>query len=266
MIRQRTLFLALVAVTLLFAGVASAGDGGVWVSADGDRHEIHGDHAVLLHDGDDLFDVSELEDGESRSFGPIDKQTTATRSGDIVTISSDATGDREAITVDCQLGNDTCKIGVSDAQSDQVVLMIQKSRTCVNGAGDCAMIVRHDQLSGGANQIIVERIVECDEDGNCTQDDIGDASHNVLIETITSASGDGNVFVVDGGAPEGLHMLLELSDKTTLRCPEGDTTMHVDNEEADDVFLCPQHSQPLEKQERSQMRHKVRMHRSHDDE
>ena len=36
------------------------------------------------------------------------------------------------------------------------------------------------------------------------------------------------------------------SSKVHLRCPEGDSTIHVDKEEAGDVFLCPKHSVPME--------------------
>jgi hypothetical protein len=44
-------------------------------------------------------------------------------------------------------------------------------------------------------------------------------------------------------------------DKVSLRCPEGDTTMRVDKSEAEDVFLCPKHSVPLE-----QVKSKGRVH------
>jgi hypothetical protein len=37
-----------------------------------------------------------------------------------------------------------------------------------------------------------------------------------------------------------------LDGKTVLRCPEGDATVRVDEEEADDTFLCPKHSVPME--------------------
>ena len=45
-------------------------------------------------------------------------------------------------------------------------------------------------------------------------------------------------------------MQLHSKDTVALSCPEGDTSMHVSKEEADDVFLCPKHSLPLEPQKR----------------
>ena len=63
---------------------------------------------------------------------------------------------------------------------------------------------------------------------------------------ITDGEFDGDTIVV-GDHAKGDMVFISTDDKITLRCPEGDTTMRVEKTEAEDVFLCPKHSVPLEK-------------------
>ena len=59
----------------------------------------------------------------------------------------------------------------------------------------------------------------------------------------------------DGGHPHVMHLdghanVLRFDDgKVVLTCPEGDAKIHVEQEEAEDTFLCPKHSVPMEKVE-----------------
>jgi hypothetical protein len=80
-----------------------------------------------------------------------------------------------------------------------------------------------------------------------TLGDHGIAADNVMV---LSADSSGNmIFMGDG--------------KVTLRCPEGDTRMDVEQDEAEEVFLCPKHSQPLEKLEMHRMLHRIKRHDVH---
>lgn len=47
-----------------------------------------------------------------------------------------------------------------------------------------------------------------------------------------------------------------------MRCPEGDTTMMIDEAEKDEVFLCPKHNVPLEKVEGEGKPHKIIIRKS----
>jgi hypothetical protein len=77
---------------------------------------------------------------------------------------------------------------------------------------------------------------------------------------------DGEVIVVgEGGEWVGDHskhgnvMFISEDARISLRCPEGDTTMRVEKEEAEDVFLCPKHSVPLEKVEFKGRVHEIKV-------
>ena len=75
----------------------------------------------------------------------------------------------------------------------------------------------------------------------------------IVIRRIGEGSGDENVFVTSGGDENvfvtgiGAHLIRELhGDGVVLRCSEGDATITVDKEEAEETFLCPKHSTPME--------------------
>jgi hypothetical protein len=257
------LILSLVVVLGLALVAAVAGEKNVWVSSDGDHHNVHGNVMFIGEDGD-AFDLSDLADGESRVFGIGDKQVTATRSGDEATIVRQASGDESAIEITCHLGQDTCKIMTDDGDPEKVVIMIQKTRECENGEGDCDMhldLMDVGVLGDNAQTIVIRKTVSCDDEGNCTEDMVehlgGPHGHHgeghAVIEMITEGGPDGEVIVVgEGGTWAGDHAMGDMvfiakDDKIALRCPEGDTTMRVDKAEAEDVFLCPKHSLPLEK-------------------
>jgi hypothetical protein len=264
------LILSLVVVLGLALVAAVAGEKNVWVSDDGDHHNVHANVMFIGEDGD-AFDLSDLADGESRVFGTGDKQVTAMRSGDEATIVRQASGDESAIEITCHLGQDTCKIMTDDGDPEKVMIMIQKTRECVDGEGDCDAHV--DLMDVGvfgdnAHTIMIRKTVECDDEGNCTEDvsHMGDphghhGEGHAVIEMITEGGHDGEVIVVgEGGTWTGDHAMGDMvfiasDDKTSLRCPEGDTTMRVEKAEAEDVFLCPKHSVPLE-----QVKSKGRVH------
>jgi hypothetical protein len=115
------------------------------------------------------------------------------------------------------------------------------------------------QLDGVGHSVMIRKIVECDDDGDCSENVIhsGGGHGMVRIEKLGSGVGETEVIVLGQGGNwvgddiGGNLMFISSDDKVALRCPEGDTTMRVDRKEVDAVYLCPKHSQPLEKVERT---------------
>lgn len=265
------LILSLVVVLGLALVAAVAGEKNVWVTDDGDHHNLHGNVMFIGEDGD-AFDLSDLADGETRVFGTGEKQVTVTRDGDEATIVREASGDESGMEITCQLDRDTCKIMTDDGDPEKIVIMIQKTRECVDGEGDCIHDI--DLMDVGVfgddvHTIMIRKTVECDDEGNCTED-VSHMGHphaegHAVIEMITDGEHGGEVVVIgEGGNWVGDHAMgnmifISKDDKVTLRCPEGDTTMRVEKTEADDVFLCPKHSVPLEKAKPNQRVHEIKV-------
>ena len=76
--KQKSLGILVVAlVAVLFTGLVSAGDA-QWVAKDGEMVELHAHaNAMFISDeGGEPFDLAELRDGETRTFGEGQKQVT----------------------------------------------------------------------------------------------------------------------------------------------------------------------------------------------
>jgi hypothetical protein len=218
---HRTVSIIVVALALaVFAG-AALGEG-VWVSDDDELHVIHeGEHVFLSGEGDE-FDLADLRDGETRVFGKGDRTITATRDGDQVTLTGTGREGADALDLVCRIDRDKCKVVTYDEESGKVMLVVKKESECEHGDGDCREISLMMGLADGA---------------------VGARSHVVL----RADHGHASVFVVG----EGDHVL--------LRCPEGDTTMRVAKDEAEDGYLCPKHSIALEKVESRGRVHKIKI-------
>jgi len=246
---------AVLALALVWAAASAAG-GGVWVSNDGTTRTIDGGTMVLLGD-DEGLDLSELADGETRVLGSGDTAVTVARTGNVATIRRAAVGDHEAIDVRCELDRDTCKVVTSADDPDRVTIVVRKERECTNGEGDCDQSVWLADAMGDAHRVIVRSTVHCDDEGECAEiAGTAAAPHVVRIETLAGAGSGGQAFVVDSG--DGVKsevIVVPRGDSVLLRCPEGDATLSVKKDEAEQVFLCPKHSVPLE---RVESRHGVR--------
>jgi hypothetical protein len=189
------------------------------------------------------------------------------REGDAITIRrNQPADDDEMIDIVCIADKDECKILTFDENPEQVMIVIQKTRECVNGAGDCDFDLHAIGAHDGLTRIRVEKRLDCGEDkGNCQEVTLDHTASHVanrtfVIETLGEGHGAGeDVIVMSAGG----NMMFFGDGKISLSCPEGDTTMRVSKEEVDDVFLCPKHSLPLEKQEHSMMLHRIE--RLHDD-
>ncbi len=225
------------AVALLAGGGVGAEETGKWVAESG--HAIvlpEGANAMVISEGGETFDLANLRDGESRTFGQGEKQVTSTRLGDLVTIARTA-GEGKPLEVQCLVGQDLCQVTTFADQPEKVMIMIQKTRECVHGTGDCdkTMDITAQALPHGAHAIVHK--VKCDDAGNCEK--FEDISHHGIriIADVEGDPGNANVIILDSAAP-GAGVL--------LRCPQGDATVKVSAEEAGDTFLCPKHSVPME--------------------
>lgn len=252
----RRIGIAIAGLALLVGGLAvmAADDKNVWVTEDNEVIHIAGaGHMMINADDAETFDVSELVDGESRTFGEGERQITVTRSGDEVTISHP--GDSGANSVVCQLSTDSCQILSVDGDDQQHMIMIRKTAECEGGEGDCLDIMTQiGAVTGGEHNVMV-MTVDCDDDEDCVHsihpDVDGHFGHHAVVEI--HEGGDTmvdvmkHVIVAGDGEGAGQFVYITGGDELTLRCPEGDATITVDKDEADETFLCPKHSVPLEK-------------------
>lgn len=255
-------------VLVLAAGSTPAGEG-TWVSGSGKVHAIHGGNAVFVsEDNAERFDLSDLADGETRTFGAGPRAVTVSRSGDVATITRSGSGDDvSAIDITCQLNDDTCTVLTFPDDPEKVMVAIEKERICVNGEGDCDFTFVDGH---GGGHIVVD--IDCDGD-DCGEfhtahlkrleelHDIftvetagdGDDPSRIVIRSIGGGANEDNVFVTKVGASSfgGVHRIRALhGDSVMLVCSEGDATIMVKKDEADDTFLCPKHSTPMEQVKR----------------
>lgn len=223
MLRKRNWIPGVIAALFLVGAVVWAGEG-TWKAAHGKPHSMHRAHAVFIDEDDATeFDLSELAEGEVRVFGSGDKQVTVQRAGDAVTITHEKRGQDKTHTFTCLIDRDTCKVLTFDDDPEKVMIVVEKTRECRNGLGDCDVSVEAGAIGTDDAHVVVQKLVECDEGEECAK----------LLDLVVEA----HPLVHGPGSP----------DEVVLRCPEGDATLHVDKEEAEDTFLCPKHSVPLER-------------------
>jgi len=216
----------------------------------------HGKHGNMMFGGEKV-DLSDLADGETRTFGEGEHRVTAQRNGDLITI---AVGDTEMVhDLTCDAAEDNCFVLLSD-DDDAVKLMVTKG-----GESDGHM----------AQQIMVMALGDHEQDGD--HEMVFSSDDGELIDVMVSTHGEGghwvskdgsnvNVMVTRAGEgdPHGNRILLH-ADTNTLRCPEGDTTMRLqEGDEDDGPFYCPKHDIKLEKMDLRRKVHRINAH-DHDD-
>jgi len=254
--RVKRLSLLILAAVALACWVAAVAADSVWVSSDGETHEIHESGHVMWFDDGDALDLSELADGETRVIGSGDSAVTVSRSGNLATIARPAVGDREALDVRCDLSRDTCKVKAATDDPERVMIIVQRERECVDGEGDCDEPLEIGDLGGDGHRIMIRKVVDCADEDNCAEtEEPAGAPHVLRIEALAGEASEGHVWFmgaggdVVGSGADGEVIVLPRSDSVVLRCPEGDATLRVTKDEAAQVFLCPKHSTPLAKVE-----------------
>lgn len=159
--------------------------------------------------------LKDLKDGETKVVGEGDGKVTATRHGDGVHLVIEGKdGTKKELDVDVA-GSDTAVVKVDGGE--------------------------------GHRKIMIRSVGEGTEDRNAFVFASGDGDDAGLFAMDTS--GEGFSWVEDG-SDAGVHVVtIGADDKQTLRCPEGDTIMRVDKDEANATYLCPKHNKVLEKVE-----------------
>jgi hypothetical protein len=225
----------------------------VWVAKDA-MLAMHGHHeGMLISEDGEKFDLSDLADGETRTFGDGEKTITATREGDTVTIDREAEGDERPLKIKCDVEKDSCEVMTFDGEPGKVMIMVKKTRECVHGEDDCEAVVdvTMDDFELGEGTHAIIRKIHCDEEGDCEKFEDVHGVGEIEIHADVHHGGHGNVMIFKTDEMIG--------NKVSLRCPEGDATIMVDKEEADDTFLCPKHSVPMEKGAEKMFIKKIRL-------
>jgi hypothetical protein len=238
-------------------------DDQVWVTATSDEHPVGSRHLFVKGEGE-TFDLSELSDGETRVFGSGDSQVTAYRDGDRVTLERGASAGEQALEMSCTIGVDTCQVVTFEDDPQRVAIVLRSESRCRAGDDDCDVGNVLAELGEG-HSVMVRTLVTCDGEGECAENTVhaGGEPTMIRVETVAEgAAGSDLVVIGEGGSWVGDDaranvIMLGGDDSVTLRCPEGDATIRVDAEEADDVFLCPKHSKPMTKVDRPV----IQMHR-----
>ena len=249
--KQKSLGIFVVAmVAVLLTGLLSAGDA-KWVTDEDQTIEIHAHaEAMFFDENGESFDLAELADGETRSFGEGEKQVIVTRVGHVVTIVREESDERSKLEIQCDTGRDTCKVITFEDDPEKVMIMVKKTRECVNGVGDCGDVdIAIDHIGEGGRAII--RTVKCGDAGDCRHfEKVVGGPELIAIHDLEGVP-HREMMIIHSGEMD--------SDSVLLRCPEGDSRIHVDRAEAEDTFLCPKHSVPMVKAPKNQFIRKIRV-------
>lgn len=190
---------------------------------------LAGDSGVLfVGGGGEVFDLADLRDGETRVFGEGERQFTAVREGDRIVLTRDGGEAGRRIELTCAVGSDTCQV-ITAADGEHVALRIEQKRTCEDGDRDCAL---HDV-----------NVVALGPGRESNRFLAGNDLHWVASDD----AGAARLLVLDGGdqhfGPGSVR----------LTCPEGDASIRVEADEADQTFLCPKHALPMERRPERQL-------------
>ncbi len=154
--------------------------------------------------------LEDLADGETRTFGEGDHKVTVTRKGDLLTVKID---------------------DLEEAHGKHMLWVGEDGKVITLEGGDADNVMI--KTSGDGTEIEKEvHVIRIGEDGE-------KHAENITIDVMK-----------EGGEPHVIKMISkgdhEHGDKIVLRCPEGDTTMVLDKDEAEETYLCPKHKSELQ--------------------
>jgi len=175
-------------------------------------------------------DLSEMKDGETRNLGKGDSSVSATRKGDVVTITY-GERDGEKKTIKCTLGKDSCYAMTLDGAGKAQVVVLNKSGKSGNEAD---RIVIQDGDESGKGMFVFS-------DGE------SGADHQVIVDALHP--GMSWVSSADGDSLPGIKVI-RIHDQAAqmLECPEGDATLTLKKgEENSGPYFCPKHNMKMEK-------------------
>jgi hypothetical protein len=175
-------------------------------------------------------DLSELKDGETRSLGKGDSAVTASRKGDVVTITY-GEHDGEKKTITCTLGKDSCYAMTLDGADKAHVVVVNKSGK--EGTGADRIMIQDDSEDGKGVFVF--------SDGE------GGPDHQVIVDAVhPGMSWTGSA---DADSLPGVKVIRIHDDAAVmLECPEGDATLTLKKgEENSGPYFCPKHNVKMEK-------------------
>ncbi len=244
MMRKTAWILGALAVAVVLAVSPASSHGG-------------GNHARhMIIDGEKI-DLSDLADGETRTFGRGEHQITAARQGDLITI---AVGDTEVVSdFTCDAEKDNCFVILS-GDDDAVKLMVTKGGEGSGHMEKQVMVMAFGDREHDADH----ELIFSDEDGE--QVNVFVSTHGESHTWVSRDDGDVRVFVTrDGDGDSHVRRILLHADTTALRCPEGDTTMHLQEGDQDEgPFYCPKHDIKLEKVDPRVHNRRIHVHADED--
>jgi hypothetical protein len=210
-----------------------------------DMHRMGaGGENCFFSDGES-FDLSELADGETRYFGPREREVAVTRTGDevVMTLSGD---DGETHEIKCNVVEDGCFIFTGDENEDASIRIMRTRGPHGHGREDF-LFVGDESLSDG-RRVLIEALSAVDN-----KFVFGD-------QRMQWVSDDEDA----GGHQQLFRMLAEPG--TLVRCPEGDTTMRLEEDESAEGYYCPRHNVMMETVEHSFGRFDVKLdvHEDHE--
>jgi hypothetical protein len=193
----------------------------------------------------EVVELRDLADGETRTFGEGEHAVTATREGDRVVLNFPGK-DGKTVTldrsIDCDLASDDCVVKFGSVGEDGNVFVFEMG----DANGDHGRVERRIEIvaEGGphdGHEIVVGahprvQVLRLGEDG-----DLDDVLQNLEIEIDDIGAHVGNIQM-----PAMPLMIFSGEGERVLRCPEGDTTMTVGEDEVDGIYTCPKHGLTLE--------------------
>ena len=217
---------------------------------------VAGDHETMQ-----TLKLEDLADGETRTFGEGDHKVTVTRNGDKLSLNVEGLegihGKHVTIgsaghDIDCDADSGDCNVWISE---DGNVITL--------GAGG---------IGGDAHaNVIIEALAEGgDIEKEVHVIRIGEGGENTFTIDVNGEGAGSHIVKMIGGGHHvghgnGMFITSGDSDKTILRCEEGDTTMTVDSEEADEIFFCPRHKTELKQVGRKVIHKKIEVRTKGDD-
>jgi hypothetical protein len=191
-----------VAVVILGLSVAMAGD--------------------KSHPSTQKFNLADLANGESRTFGEGEQAITATRYGDDIEVTYQGKdGENKKQTLHCTVGKDNCYAMTLSGEGKGHVVVLSKTGTVV--------------ADGGKE---LTKIVLADGSGE---------SKSLMVFASDGDDADSKSVVVSGGP--GMSWVVEIHEEgtTLLQCPKGDATLTLKKgEENSGPYLCPKHNLKME--------------------
>lgn len=184
------------------------------------------------------FDLSELADGETRYFGPREREMAVTRIGDdvVMTLSGD---DGETHEIKCNLVEDGCFILTTGEDDDASIMIMNTRGPHGHGKGNFAFL--DDESLSHGKRVLIRTLGAVDDEFVID----GHGIRGRIAQALQWVSDD-----EDAGAPRHLFRMLA-EPGTMVRCPEGDTTMHLEEDESAEGYYCPRHNVLMEKVDHS---------------